>query len=963
VTHAMLQKPTAKQTPSNVIQRKCSCGKFSEAEELCENCQRKTRGDSSLSNYASAMAFGVVPNTSGSPLDAATRAFMERGFQADFSSVRIHTGVESSRQAEEQGARAYTSGQHIVFGEAQYNPHTAAGRELIAHELTHTIQQGKGRVTAHSSSQSLERFETEADNAARRVSAGKRASEQFSAAPRGAIQRLAISNAELDEELDTEARDGDSPVGGLRPVPSHSELVARATRDDEPMVIQQAPRRSPIRKTKASPKKNRLSPVPKSLSGTTISHIDIDLSSQRLTVRHADGSELGPIKISSGKGKATAKGDPCANQSETNCTPTGTFKPSALGDAGTTNKKGAHMSWFVKFDGDAGDRGIGIHNSQPVTGRPASHGCIRVNERTARYINEHVTRETEINVHGKAPTSRPNKRGSKLSPKIQRMPKDGAAQSTVPPIVHEVLRQPGKPLDAASREFFEPRFGRSFSDVRIHDDAHAAASADAIGARAYTYGHNIVLGAHLSHSGEVKDRGVLAHELVHVTQHSRATISTRAEQVGVAHSAAETEADSLAERIMKARSEVQASRTSSHIQRLLPLHHDIADTAAFRAAQFSESQIEMIHEGNLERDLSQFDKYRELTSLATCKFDDVSVVNTGEICPELRPYFGGYNPAEHFDGYIRNGSDWSPKKDQTSETDSSSRAEKTGGNRQSPIEYIREQLGALANTSKPLNERWKHLGNVAHTIQDFFAHSNFVELAHGDKSFGKAIHTGTYSEETDSGHSQEGFICELVGPRIGKLFVDEDVTPKLSNGKARSERTFTHSEMAKDSACHPRLEEARRLGAYVTYVVGTDVRNILGSKADFDTKDKIPLSQIADKLQSKYLTSPSADRWWDETAKRYDREGWGKIDSLIKEASKTKKTHHLFCNPLRSLARVIFEVFKQNCALATLNKKVASAAKLVARATRMLFDVLRSPLGKLVRKIWNIFTRPGQPTL
>src|SRR3954468_1152216 len=76
-------------------------------------------------------------------------------------------------------------------------------------------------------------------------------------------------------------------------------------------------------------------------------------------------------------------------------------------------------------------------------------------------------------------------------PAVQR---DGAgrdAPATVPPIVDEVLRSPGQPLDAATRAFMEPRFGHDFSGVRVHADEQAAESARAVNALAYTVGPNI----------------------------------------------------------------------------------------------------------------------------------------------------------------------------------------------------------------------------------------------------------------------------------------------------------------------------------------------------------------------------------------------------------------------------------------------------------------------------------------
>ena len=92
---------------------------------------------------------------------------------------------------------------------------------------------------------------------------------------------------------------------------------------------------------------------------------------------------------------------------------------------------------------------------------------------------------------------------------------------TAPPIVHEILRTPGQPLDAATRGYFEPRFGCDFSQVRVHIDDRAADSARALHARAYTAGSHVVLARDLSASAE--GRKLLAHELTHVVQQNGAT--------------------------------------------------------------------------------------------------------------------------------------------------------------------------------------------------------------------------------------------------------------------------------------------------------------------------------------------------------------------------------------------------------------------------------------------------------
>jgi hypothetical protein len=76
----------------------------------------------------------------------------------------------------------------------------------------------------------------------------------------------------------------------------------------------------------------------------------------------------------------------------------------------------------------------------------------------------------------------------------------------------------GQPLDAATRAFFEPRFGHSFANVRVHTDTRAGESAAAVRALAYTVGRNIVFGAGQYLPGTQTGQRLLAHELAHVVQ-------------------------------------------------------------------------------------------------------------------------------------------------------------------------------------------------------------------------------------------------------------------------------------------------------------------------------------------------------------------------------------------------------------------------------------------------------------
>jgi hypothetical protein len=74
-------------------------------------------------------------------MEPATKAEMESGFGADFSDVNIHTGSDAAQMSKQMGAHAFTKGSDIYFNEGKYQPATTQGKLLLAHELTHTIQQ------------------------------------------------------------------------------------------------------------------------------------------------------------------------------------------------------------------------------------------------------------------------------------------------------------------------------------------------------------------------------------------------------------------------------------------------------------------------------------------------------------------------------------------------------------------------------------------------------------------------------------------------------------------------------------------------------------------------------------------------------------------------------------------------------------------------------------------------------
>ena len=139
--------PTLSPAASDVLRRACACGNHSHGESECAECKKKREVRLQRAASSPAPVHEVPPivhevlRSPGQPLDVETRAFMEPRFGRDFSNVRIHSDSRAADSAQAVDALAYTVGRDVVFDAGQYQPTTSEGRSLIAHELTHTIQQ------------------------------------------------------------------------------------------------------------------------------------------------------------------------------------------------------------------------------------------------------------------------------------------------------------------------------------------------------------------------------------------------------------------------------------------------------------------------------------------------------------------------------------------------------------------------------------------------------------------------------------------------------------------------------------------------------------------------------------------------------------------------------------------------------------------------------------------------------
>ena len=177
-----------------VLQRKCACGNHTVAGGECEHCSKKNSSglqtklavshpgdvheqeadriaDQVMSapvngelkptaasiqrlasqpagNFSAPASVDQALSSAGSPLDSALRQDMEQRFGQDFSRVRVHANAVAEQSAQELNANAYTVGHDIVFAANRFLPATHEGRRLIAHELTHVVQQSGAGATA-----------------------------------------------------------------------------------------------------------------------------------------------------------------------------------------------------------------------------------------------------------------------------------------------------------------------------------------------------------------------------------------------------------------------------------------------------------------------------------------------------------------------------------------------------------------------------------------------------------------------------------------------------------------------------------------------------------------------------------------------------------------------------------------------------------------------------------------------
>jgi hypothetical protein len=164
----------------------------------------------------------------GQQLDERLREQMESTFGYDFSDVRVHASPEADGLNEEMGAKAFTTGEDIFFRQDAYDPHSSGGQELIAHELTHVVQQGTGAVRNDSNGMTVnapgDAFEQQADSIAHNVNTPQTAAD--------------VQRQDEEEEIQTQSLDEEEEAMQTQPLEEEEEEIQAQPLEEEEEEIQ-----------------------------------------------------------------------------------------------------------------------------------------------------------------------------------------------------------------------------------------------------------------------------------------------------------------------------------------------------------------------------------------------------------------------------------------------------------------------------------------------------------------------------------------------------------------------------------------------------------------------------------------------------------------------------------------------------------------------------------------------------
>ncbi len=303
----------------------------------------------------------------GQNLDASTQSSMSKSIGADFSNVKIHTDSNAVQMNQQLNAKAFTNGSDVYFNQGQYNPNSLDGKHLLAHELTHVVQQGGKSQTTSGVSQIAKSCKND-----------RKGSLWYSSKPKALIRKRKLERTGSCEGYTYKVKRFNHPTKKGK-YAYRVEICNIEACDSTPKKDSKTTKKRPRKTKKLVCPQGKAKKVKRDVIGHTkpintknyITSLNVSLGARKVTAKWLSG--------------IVNKWECSPNPSKT---PKGKDKVGVKCGINHTSYKKYHMAYFTGFK----SKGFvyGFHNSQPVGKRYNSAGCVRVRCKIAKTINENT---------------------------------------------------------------------------------------------------------------------------------------------------------------------------------------------------------------------------------------------------------------------------------------------------------------------------------------------------------------------------------------------------------------------------------------------------------------------------------------------------------------------------------------------------------------------------------------------
>ena len=496
--------------------------------------------------------------SAGRPLELALRQDMEQHFGHDFANVRVHADAAAEQSARDVNAHAYTVGHDIVFSAGQFAPGTHEGRRLIAHEMTHVVQQSGADGMNVGQNNDKRGLSSIAPGLQREPVINGKDSFHEKAAP------------DIDKAIAASFITTYVPQKDLKPLKGNMEVLIPTDYEDAykrwggskkdsfeiPGYTDRTAKKKPIKLRTMGRDNEGRNVRPSTIEAAVHEAVHLNSQMQFQTnfphnynegvTQHFTEKILGgagaayrdEIKLAQGLIKALGSGgedlvakayfkgdkEPYATilrgfMQDPNHLHKHEWEVAAEKDPTDTKTANRLLEDALKFANNPTTSPPPAPPPAPAQSPspPAVQKKLAINQPGDQFEQEADRVADEVMAAPAHPVV------SGTPPRIQRFSGQSNGQMIAAPAsVDRVLASPGRPLEPALRQDMGQRFGHDFASVRVHSDTAAEQSAREVNAQAFTAGHDIVFGASRFAPGTHEGRRLLAHELTHVVQQSSA---------------------------------------------------------------------------------------------------------------------------------------------------------------------------------------------------------------------------------------------------------------------------------------------------------------------------------------------------------------------------------------------------------------------------------------------------------